>query len=188
MNKTQKNIVLVGFSKPEIRSINIPTIGKNYYLNSIEDAKLHQGYLLIINNKDNTDIVSFDKKYRKIINKYANVWIYNENYKESYHKWSNIRLVNRDIFLIDILNFWDEYDIYKEKLKFSVKLNYTKKRVNNIEKIYNYLKDYQTIKTNKIVKDLKINERMVQRYMHNINQIYHNIGYDYSNNEWYIIK
>ena len=64
---------------------------------------------------------------------------------------------------------------------------YTKKRLDNINKIYEYLGSYKTIKTNKIVGDLKINPRMIERYMHDINNLYHNIGYDYSKNEWYII-
>ena len=32
-----------------------------------------------------------------------------------------------------------------------------------------------------------MNERTIQRYMRDINDIYHSVGYDYSNNEWYII-
>ena len=71
MNKFKKNIVLIGFSEIERRSISIPVIGKIYYFNDIKDAKNHQGYLIIINNKDNTNIVDFDKKYRKILNKFV---------------------------------------------------------------------------------------------------------------------
>ena len=32
MNKFKRNIVLVGFNFQEIRSIKIPPIGKNYYV------------------------------------------------------------------------------------------------------------------------------------------------------------
>ena len=81
MNKSQKNIVLVGFNYQEIRSIEIPKIGQNYYLNDMKEASKHQGYLIIVNNKSNMDIVSFDKKYRKIINKYAYVWVYGRGKK-----------------------------------------------------------------------------------------------------------
>ena len=94
MNSKQKNIVLVGFSNLESHSINLPLIGKNYYLKSMEEAKKHQGYLIIINNSSNVNVVEFDKKYRKILNKYSNIWLYNEKYRESYNKWSNIKFVN----------------------------------------------------------------------------------------------
>lgn len=187
MNKTKKNIVLVGFNENEIHSINIPTISKNYYLNNMSEARKHQGYLIIINNKDNINIVEFDKKYRKVLNRYTKIWLYNEKYKNIKNKWSNIQLVNRDIFLIDVLSFWDEYESYKEMIESETKEKYTKKRLNSIERIYNYLKNYKTIKTITILEKLNINERMIQRYMNDINNIYHNIGYDYSNNEWYII-
>ena len=188
MNKTQKNIVIVGFSDIEKRSIKVPPIKNNYYLNSMEEARKHQGFLLIINNKDNLDIIAFDKKYRKITNKYAYIWLYNEKYKESINKWSRIETKNRDIFYYDELTIWDMYDEYKHSLEHKKETpKYTQKRLNNINKIYNYLQNYKTIKTSKISEDLKINDRMVQRYMEDINNIYHNIGYDYSSNEWYII-
>lgn len=187
MNKFQKNIVLVGFSDIEIRSISIPPVGDVIYLNDIKQANYHQGYLLVINNRNNIDIVSFDKKYRKTINKYAKVWLYNENYIESKHKWSKIEFVNRNIFEIDELTFWEDYDLYKENIKEINKIKYTPKRLNNIERIYNYLKIYRIVTTSQMSKDLNISERMIQRYMHDINILYKNIGYDYSNNQWYII-
>ena len=188
MNKTKKNIILVGFNDVEGKSIQIPPIGKNYYLNNMNEAKNHQGYLIIINNKDNINLVEFDKKYRKILNKYVNVWLYNEKYNDTYNKWSNIRMVNRDIFLFDSLYFWDQYDEYKYLVEHeTVNKKYTDKRLNNIANLHNYLKKYSTIKTSKISHDLKINSRMIQRYMKDINDIYNNIGYDYSNNEWYVV-
>jgi len=187
MNKTKKNIVIVGFNESESRSIELPLIGKNYYINDMKEASKHQGYLIIINNNDNIDIVSFDKKYRKILNKYEYIWLYNEKYKNKYYKFSRINLINRELFEYDCLSLWDEYDQYKYSVENNRVKNYSAKRINNINKIYNYLKDYKIIKTKKISKDLNINIRNIQRYMKDINDIYHNIGYDYSNNEWYII-
>ena len=187
MNKTKKNIVLIGFNEIEAKSIDIPLIGKNYYLTNLEELKQHQGYLLIINNKDNINVIDFDKKYRKSITKYERIWLYNENNKNYYYKWSNIELINRDIFLIDSLSIWEHYEQYKSKQEQKTKKQYTNKRLTNINNLYNYLKVYKTIKTAKIAKDLNLNARQVQRYMQDINDIYHNIGYDYSNNEWYII-
>ncbi len=188
MNKTKKNIVLVGFSYAERNSIGAPEIGKVIILDKLEDAKKHQGYLLVVNNKDNIPMVELDKKYRKHFNKYTRVWLYNEKYKTYIDKYSNIELVYNYIFNGICLWLWDEWELYKEKLEHeNTSSSYTKKRLENIEKLHTYLRNYKTIKTNKICEDLRINARMVQRYMKDINDIYHNIGYDYSNNEWYIV-
>ena len=54
--------------------------------------------------------------------------------------------------------------------------------------LHEYIKQQKTRKTKDIVNDLNINERSVERYMHDLNLIYHNIGYDYTNNEWYFSK
>ena len=187
MNKTQKNIVLVGFCEEEIRSIEVPKIGNIYYLNTMAEAKLHQGFLIIINNKDDLDLVSFDKKYRKTINKYAYVWLYHEKYKESFNSWTNIRFKNRDLFLYGDLNYWDDYENYKYLMEHPKEKRLSKKRLEKIKILYDYIKNYKTLKTSVIAKDLNMSDRMIERYMHDINDIYHNVGYDYSNNEWYFI-
>ena len=187
MNKTKKNIVLVGFSNIENKTIAVPSIGKNYYLNNMNEAKKHQGFLIIINNKENTSIINFDKKYRSTLNKYEKIWLYNENYNEITYKWSRIETKNRDLFLFDSLYFWDLYDNYKYTIENKKIQKYTKKRLDNINNIYNYLKKYKTITTLKLANDLKINVRTIERYMHDINNIYHNIGYDYTNKIWYIV-
>jgi len=188
MNKTQKNIVIVDFSDIEKKSIGVPKISKILYLDNIIEIKKHQGFLIIINNKNNMNLVTFDKKYRKYLNKYAFVWLYNKKNKEDKDKYSNIELVNNFIFDDLSLNIWDEYELYKDYKKHVTKKKYTNKRMENINKLYNYLINYKEIKTTKICSDLGMSSRMVQRYMQDINNIYHNIGYDYSKNEWYIIK
>lgn len=188
MNKTQKNIVIVGFSDTEKRSISVPKINEVLYLDNMNEAKKHQGFLIIINNKDNINLVSFDKKYRKCLNKYALIWLYNEKNKLYKDKYSNIELVDNFIFSDLILNIWDEYDSYKDDKNHEIKKKCTNKRMDKINTLYDYLINYKEISTSKICSDLGINARMVQRYIQDINNIYHNIGYDYSKNEWYIIR
>ena len=65
--------------------------------------------------------------------------------------------------------------------------DYDNDAINKLNKFYSYLKDYKNIKTDKICNELNINEKKAQRYMNELNSIYHNIGYDYSLNEWYFI-
>lgn len=75
------------------------------------------------------------------------------------------------------------YEYYineKEHIKFTLK------RKQNIDMLYNYLKDKTFITTKKISNDLKVSKRWVQRYMHDINLLYENIGYDENNKRWYI--
>lgn len=189
MNKAKKNVTIVGFKDEEKNSISYLMLENNvvHFCDNISEAIKYQGYMLIINNSDCFDLVSFDKKYRKSLNKYERILIYNEKYNWAYDKWSRFEKVDRYIFEDYSYQFgeeWDRYKINKEN-EINKKLNSDKQ--NRLEYLYNYLKDYKTIKTSKIVKDLNMNERTIQRYMKDINDIYHSVGYDYSNNEWYFI-
>ncbi len=189
MNKTKKNIVIVGFENEERKSVSYPYIENSTvrYCNTISEAIKYQGYMIIINNTENIDLVTFDKKYRKSLNKYERILIYNQKYNWNYDKWSRFEKINRGIFDDYSYQFGEEWDKYKldKENEISKKYNITKQ--NKLECLYNYLKDYETIKTSKIAKDLNLSERTIQRYMEDINNIYHNVGYDYSNNEWYFI-
>ena len=187
MNKTQKNIIIVGFDELEERSIGVPKIGDVLYLDNMDEANKHQGYLIIINNKDNLDIISFDKKYRKVLNKYAFIWLYSKKNKPCRVGYCNIELVDDFIFDDLTLNIWDDYERYKERIENKIERKYTSKKLDKLNKLYNFLKDYKIIKTAELSYLLNMNPRTVQRYMRDISNIYHNIGYDYSNNEWYII-
>ena len=79
---------------------------------------------------------------------------------------------------------WDKYKVDKEN---ETRKRYSITKQKQLDSLYNYLKEYKTIKTSKIASDLNLSERTIQRHMKDINNIYHNIGYDYSNNEWYFI-
>ena len=189
MNKTKKNIVIVGFENAENNSISYPLIENStiHFCNTIQEAIKYQGYMIIINNKENTSLITFDKKYRKSLNKYERILIYHERYKWTYDKWSRFEKVNRDIFNDYSLSLSEQWDKYKYDKEHEINKKYNVSKQNNLEELYNYLKQYKTIKTNQISKDLKINKRTIQRYMSNLNSIYHSIGYDYSQNEWYFI-
>lgn len=196
MNRAKKNVVIVGFTDSERNSISIPLLDEPYcytqevhYVKSLSDITKYQGYLLIIDNSDNKRLVDIDKKYRKSLNKYELIWLYNSNYNKYYKdKWSRIEKIDR--YLFNDLGYglgeeWNSYKLLKEKDDEIITFNKYKQKNMNI--LFNYLKRYKTRKTKDISKDLKINERSIQRYMHDLNRIYHNIGYDYTNNEWYIV-
>ena len=195
MNKTKRNIVIVGFTESERNSISVPYLSETarresiHYIDDLSTAYKYQGYMLIIDNKDNKSIVNLDKRYRKTFNKFERILLYNENYldESSIDSWTRIEKIGRELFTLDVFYYYDEWEEYKDK-----KEHYTEKEIKfnsdketQLNRLYNYIKNYQTRKTKEISKDLKMNHRSIQRYMHDLNKIYKNVGYDYSLNEWY---
>jgi len=190
MNKAKKNIVIVGFTAEERKSLSYPIIENSNvkFCNSISDAIKYQGYMLILDNKANTNLIKLDKKYRKSFNKFERLIIYNESYSCGINKWSRFEKIGRDIFNDYSFQYSEEWDKYKFNKEHELnKIEFNEDKKENIDLLYNYLKKYKNIKTFQIEKDLNINKRSIQRYMEDLNKIYHNIGYDYSNNEWYIV-
>ena len=189
MNKAKKNVVIVGFENEEKNSISYPYLENSvvHFCNSISEAIKYQGYMIIINNTENVNLVAFDNKYRKSLNKYERILIYNEKYNWTYDKWSRFEKVNRFIFDDYSYQFGEDWYKYKLDKEHEVTKKYNITKQSNLESLYNYLKDYKTIKTSKVASDLNLNERTIQRYMEDINNIYHSVGYDCSKNEWYFI-
>lgn len=189
MNKAKKNVVVVGFNQPQRNSLGIPYIdgGTIHYVNTMRDASKYQGFLLVIDNKEKIDLISFDKKYRKTLNKYARIWLYHETYNWEYEKYSNIEKVGRYIFEDISYSMTEEWEEYKKNQEKKQEKKYNQTKQAKLEKLYSYLRNYKTIKTNQISQDLNLNARSIERYMKDLNHIYHNIGYDYSLNEWYLI-
>ena len=82
MNKAKKNVAIVGFKNEEKRCVSYPYIENSivHYCDTISEAIKYQGYMIIINNTENTNLVALDKKYRKSLNKFERILIYNEKY------------------------------------------------------------------------------------------------------------
>ncbi len=190
MNKAKKNVVVVGFSPDEKNSLGLPSIESNRvrFVNTMSNAIKYQGYLLIYDNRGKMDLVDFDKKYRKSLRKFEKIWFYHPTYKWKYDKWSRIEKLGRIVFEFDSYNLgvdWDEYKESKNNLKIQVRFNKDKKE--KLDILYRYLRNFKSIKTEQIVKDLNMSVRSVERYMQDLNNIFNSIGYDYSKNEWYFI-
>lgn len=172
MNKAKKNIVIVGFSQEERNSLALPYIENNeiHFVNTMSEAIKYQGYLLIYDNKDNIYLTDFDRKYRKSLNKFEKIWLYHSSYTYKYEKWSRIEKIDRNIFndvSFSLSEEWEEYKKYKNNLNNEIHFNNNKLEKINI--LYQYLKQYKTIKTNQIVNDLGINKRSIERYMLDLN-------------------
>ena len=103
-------------------------------------------------------------------------------------KFSNIEIMDSEILFSGLFDFiWFYYEKYKKEVESLEKNKYTNKRLNYINMIKDYIKNKKTIKTEELSKYFNMSNRNIERYMTDINNIYKNIGYDYSNNEWYIL-
>ena len=155
---------------------------------TLEDLKRKQGFLLIIDEDKlhEKDILKVDKKYRPLFNHFQFVYILTDDEKKInfYHlKYSNIYYVCRDFPDYDsIMELYYTYLLTSKEIKFSQ----TKKK--HLERLNLYLKKKKTVTTNEIAQEFSLNYRRVERYMNDCNQIYKNIGYDFKENAWYIIK
>lgn len=191
MNKAKKNVVVVGFpDESERKFVSIPWIenGEVHYVDSLSDATKYQGYFIIIDNSDNKSLIDIDKKYRRTLNRFEVIYVYNENYYEKYYKFSRINTINRDTFEDWGYYFSCEWDEYKERVETTKKIiKYNKDKEEKISILYNFIKNKKEITNKEIKEALNISDRSIQRYMTDINNIYKSVGYDYSNNIWYFI-
>ena len=192
MNRAKRNVVVVGFTDSEKNCLAIPYDNTVHYVNNLSEATHLQGYLIVIDNSINKSITEVDKKYRKTLNRFELIWLYNEKYKgfrTKKDKWSRIEKVNRDLFKdgYSAAIEWNDYKYSKEHEKNTAK-RINKDKSEQLKLLHKYTQKYKTRKTIEIKQDLKLNTRSIQRYMNDLNYIYHNIGYDYSLNEWYFIK
>lgn len=196
MNKYSRNIVIVGKNNYDIKDIRDT---KNNWSNSdythrfpyiievndLKEALNHQGFLLIINELDIEPIsyIDFDIKYRNKFKNYNLVIINSDKIGKNNQNILDTKLIiNKKFYLNNLIltNMYEYYINEKEHIKFTLK------RKQNIDMLYNYLKDKTFITTKKISNDLKVSKRWVQRYMQDINLLYENIGYDENNKRWYI--
>lgn len=197
----RKNIVYCGFNENEKRSLIIypapgPADNDDYLtpyrkapvsliIDTFEEAKKHRGLALYLKVDKNIDLVEFDKKYRKKLD-YWFIRLYNQDFQYKDNKFSNISLINEREMFSDYTNQAIYYiDKYFKKNK---PLKIHPKRKETLDKIHNYMKKNKEATSNELVNMLKINIRNIQRYMHDINLLYNDIGYDYSKNIWYICK
>lgn len=189
MNKARKNVVVVGFSLLEQNSLGLPSIPNNkvHFVASMKEAYPYQGYLLIFKNETKMSLTDFDKKYRKVLKKFARIWFYHPSYTWHEDKFSRIEKVNNAIFADASYSLGEEWDEYARVENHRNQKQRTRKKDEQLERLYGYLKQYRTRKTLEIAKDLDMSPRKIERYMEELNQIYASIGYDYKEKEWYFI-
>jgi len=216
MNKLSRNIVYVGNdsyykgnlklcdvknkkNQPSNKNVRFPHLVQ---VNNIEDLKRKQGFLLVLTIDDlcyyldtidiyKPDVYEIDRHIRKKFKNFQYVIIISiEEFDYGHIPFSNIYVEfankyfnNNEGLNILIDKLYEEYMSLKK-----IKLSKIKKE--NIEKLRTYLrkKKKEFITTKEIMEDLNVNEKWIQRYMKEMNNIYHNIGYSKIKRVWYVVK
>lgn len=200
MNDCSRNIVILGFDKDKIDLNDIRDVKDKWdsysyinnhrfpylvFVNCLDDALKHQGFMLIINDNifNIDDYYLFDMKNRKRFKKYNLVLILNDDVSlinvsnNSLSKFKLIRKSNiNDLFVIHLYN---EFNLNKK--------SFTKKRIDKLERLKEYLKDKKYINSSEIASYFNISLRSVQRDMKDMNILYDNVGYDNDKRCWYIV-
>ncbi len=207
VKEREKNAIFIGFSE-EDKKRNSFVSGKDYlidereaifpkifYYDSEDNVNRMHGYCVYI--KVNYDIkyvkenfILLDKIYRKKYRYFKSIVLYSEKFPEeayfNFGKFSNLEIIDK--YILYDYNYFDsifeEYRNYCIKYK---KKKYSKPKLIKIDNVRKILKDKKQISTNEIVALTGLNERSIQRYMHDINYLYNEIGYNESTNLWYIV-
>ena len=191
MNKTYRNIVFVGFTDEEKSKIKINDtreLKENWnimaahlkrfpyvlFLENMEDALRHQGFIVFIKYKDGLE-EKINKKYRSLSRRYYHVIVCIEE--------KNLRNNLKTEIII-------KERLYDEKINRDLNswyYNYLKERVGYVFKD-RFLKDYIGNKESFTAKEIKehfnIPLRTAQRYINYMNEIFENARYDAKTKIW----
>ena len=195
MNDIKRNVVFVGFSDNQKKLVSEDSykwdkFPKLIFEETIDAALKHQGFLIVIKAENMpNNFLEFDINNRHYFKNYDKVIYCVKNYRymtnTTFSKMSKISFEPFNYFYN--FNSYFLIRMYKEYLK-NNNSNKTKKRLDNIESLNNYLKGKKKVTTEEIMKHFGVSSKWVQRYMADVNQKYHNIGYDYLDKCWYIVK
>lgn len=210
-NTKKRNLVYIGYSlkndchledvkerseeKQKLGDYRFPHLVKR---NSIKELKREQGFLLLAGVEDfphdsldeyRPNVYELDRIYRKKLQRFTYVILLSS---EDFHFG---RIPYSHIFVVSFRDFMEKcndgivdkmYQEYKEKTPSKKHL----KKQENIKMLYQFLKKKRNpfIATKEIMKELNVTARWVQRYMNEINEMYHNIGYNRFKRKWYVIK
>lgn len=195
MNNLKRNVVFVGLTENQEKLIREEgykwdKFPKLIFENNLEDALKHQGFMLVIKMDEMPDsFLNFDINNRHYFKNFDKVIYCIKNYR--YTTNNTISKLSKISFepMNYLYNFNPHYlvRVYQNYLqKNNVKK--TEKRLNNMEMLYKYLKGKKKVTTEEIMNHFKVSSKWVQRYMLDVNEKYHNIGYEFINKYWYIVK
>jgi len=215
VNQGKRNVVFVGFSKLEIEKLEFEDIREKkkiwnetdlthrfprlLYFDTLKEAKRHQGLILFYKMEEEFDFVKYDIENRKQFKNYEYIYLVipNRNRIHSFYQVMNIAHITTKLSKIAAINFYNlAYhpgitvslnEIYQQYLKNSKKI-FSSIKLNNIEKLKAYTigKTYIDVKAS--AKELDVSTKWIERYLIDMNYLYHNVGYDAEKKAWYIVK
>lgn len=206
MKTSYRNIVFVGFSKEEQREIKIKDRRKlkeeEYllaphlkrfpyclYLESMELAKKHQGFAIIIKYHGKLSKEEFSKKYYKSLSKKYYHVITCNNWKENI-EIPNLEVIEEEKLYEDrffrTVNAW-YYDFLKsveQKQKIEEKIRKNAKKGAIAIKLKTYLEDKESISSKDLAKHFNLPHRTAQRYITYMIDIFDNMEYSGKLKRW----
>lgn len=208
MNK-KRNIVYVGsdsYYKDTLKLCNtkINNIDPNLIkINTLKELGRKQGFLLLVTTDElydyfpnvvdmiEPDVYEIDRYTRKIFKNFDYVILISPeefdyghvHFSNTYVVFANNYFNTNDGINVLINKIYEEFKSKKENKLSKIKCD-------NVEKLRNFItnlkKDFFT--TEEIKQKLNVNEKWIQRYMKEMNNIYNNIGYNKRKRVWYVVK
>ena len=209
MKNIEKNIVYVGsdsYYKDDLKLSDTKISGfeLNFVrINTLKELDGKQGFLLLVTMDElydyfpdvvdmvKPDVYEIDRYMRKIFEKFDYViLISNEEFDYGHVHFSNMYVVFANNYFntsegINILinKIYNDFIVRKESKLSRIKSDHVERLrvfVDDLEK------DFFT--TDQIKEKLHVNDKWIQRYMKEMNNIYNNIGYNKRKRVWYVVK
>lgn len=209
MKNIEKNIVYVGsdsYYKDDLKLSDTKISGfeLNFVrINTLKELDGKQGFLLLVTMDElydyfpdvvdmvKPDVYEIDRYMRKIFEKFDYViLISNEEFDYGHVHFSNMYVVFANNYFntsegINILinKIYNDFIVRKESKLSRIKSDHVERLrvfVDGLEK------DFFT--TDQIKEKLHVNDKWIQRYMKEMNNIYNNIGYNKRKRVWYVVK
>lgn len=186
----KRNIVFVGFTATQEKLIKednyykVNRFPKFIFIDNLEEALKHQGFMIIIKNLEIENFIDYDINNRHQFRKFTKVIICQKN-KVFSNELSKIEIKPLDyIYRLNASMLINEY----QKFLSRETKKKTPKREQNIERLADYLKGKRYVSKQEIQDYFQVSHRWVERYMQDIAEKYHNIGYIRARNLYYIVK
>lgn len=209
MENIKRNIIYVGsksYYKDILKLCNnkINNIEFNLVkVDTLNDIDQKQGFLLLLTMDElydylpnvidmyKPDVYEIDRYTRKLFENFEYViLISNEKFDYGYVPFSNMYVV----FANNYFNTDEGINILIDKIyqKYITKKQNELSRIkrDNIEKLRTFIRNLKGdfFTTNEIKERLNVNDKWIQRYMKEMNNIYSNIGYNKRKRVWYVVK
>lgn len=215
MNQGKRNIVFVGFSQQEIEKLEFKDIRDQkeawtstdithrfprlLYFDTVKEAKRHQGLILFYKIEEEFDFVKYDIQNRKQFKNYEYVFLVvpKKNKIDYFYQVSNITHIKTQVSKLALISFYHlAYhpslmhclnQMYKIHLE-NIQKKFSNIKLQNIEKLKQHVKKTTYINIKKTALLLHVSNKWVERYLIDMNFLYHNVGYDKRKKMWYIVK